>query len=248
MGEFLTSFQKTVVIPVISRGELSAVERSGPVTPDRSLALALLVGVLGVFVGRALPRDDAQAYVTVPAAPMPPITRPTDHDCKTESIELSSTKVRLALCMAYRASAPEAAPSRAPEASEPEPLKTRRERGRATFTHAVNEDRKLLDSYPEAVIVRHSDGKIGVYKPDEWPSDGDGQIVARKFSDGHIGWYAGPDAGPRSDPAAFQPLAPSGVVPSVMAYQPDGTITQDGVEADPAVQQMFGGKVRDAGR
>jgi len=80
-----------------------------------------------------------------------------------------------------------------------------------------------------------------VYKPDEWPSDGAGQIVARKFLDGHIGWYAGPDAGPRSDPAAFQPRGPA------MVYQPDGTITVNGVEADTAVQKMFGGKVRDAG-
>jgi len=218
-------------------------------TTDRSLALALalVAGILGVFVGHALPRDELKTEAAVPARSMSPGTGPTGHDCKKEGVELSSTKVKLALCMAYRTPAPEAARSRAPEASEPEPLKPRLAPRRTTFTHVVNEDRKLLDSYPEAVIVHHSDGKVGVYKPDEWPSDGDGQIVARKFSDGHIGWYGGPDAGPRSDPAAFQPLAPSDIVSPVMVYQPDGTITLNGVEADPAVQKMFGGKVRDAG-
>lgn len=216
-------------------------------TAGRSLTLALVAGVLGVFAGHALPRDESKIEAAVPARSMSHGTGPTSHDCKAEEVEISSTKVKLALCMAYRTPAPEAASSRATEASATEPIKPRLAPRRTTFRHVVNEDRKLLDSYPEAVIVQHSDGEVGVYRPDEWPFDGDGQIVARKFLDGHIGWYAGPEAGPRSDPAAFQQRAPSGIVSPVMVYQPDGTIMLNGVEADPAVQIMFGGKVRDAG-
>ncbi len=216
-------------------------------TPHRAIVLALIVGIIGVFVGYALSRNASKAGATVPATSMPPVTAPTSYGYKADADELFSTKMQLAICMAYRTQAPEGARSRAPDGSEPEPLKPRIDPLLTSFTHAINENRKLLDSYREAVIVFHPDGKLGVYKPNEWPSDGDGQIIARKFSDGHIGWYAGPEAGPRSDPAAFQPLAPSDIVPPVVVYQPDGTITVNGAEGNTAVQKMFGGKVRDAG-
>ncbi len=216
-------------------------------TTPRSVALALVAGILGVVVGRALPRDASNAGATVPATSVSLVTAPASHDCKSKGVELSSTRLQLALCMAYHTPAPEGARSRAPEVAEPEALNPRLAPRRASFTHEINENRRLLDSYSEAVIVYHPDGKLGVYRPDEWPEGGDGQIMARKFSDGHIGWYAGPDAGPRSDPAAFQPLDPSDIVPPVMAYQPDGTIMVNGVEGNTAVQKMFGGKVRDAG-
>jgi hypothetical protein len=109
-----------------------------------------------------------------------------------------------------------------------------------------DETRRLLDSLPEAVIVRHSDGTLGVYAPDEWPSDGDGEIVARKLPDGEVGWYAGSDAGPRTDPRAFWPADPERPlhVPRVRR-ESDGTVTIDGVPADDC---MFGGKcARSAG-
>ena len=70
------------------------------------------------------------------------------------------------------------------------------------------EEREMLDSLPEAVIVEHTDGTWGVYAPEDWPEDGPGRIIGRKLPDGEIGWYAGPDAGPRSDPNAFFPTEP----------------------------------------
>jgi len=76
-----------------------------------------------------------------------------------------------------------------------------------------------LDRYPEAVLVREK-GTIGIYRPDEWPPDS-AQIVGRKFLDGRIGWYAGPDAGARSDPAAFARMRD--------LAGPDGTVTMGGV-------------------
>jgi hypothetical protein len=39
------------------------------------------------------------------------------------------------------------------------------------------------------VVVRHSSGIIRVYSPDEWPGDGDGVIIKRKFKDGRIERY-----------------------------------------------------------
>ena len=209
-------------------------------TTQRSIALALTTGVFGIFVGHFLPRGASKTEVIANTISTPPAQAPTSHDCKAERVELSSIKAQLAICKAYLTRASEAAPSTAYDA-EAAPLKPGSDSRNISFTNEVEERRRLLDIYPEAVIVHQSDGKIRVYKPDEWPSDGAGQIVARKFSDGHIGWYAGPDAGPRSDPAAFQPRGPA------MVYQPDGTITLNGVEADTAVQKMFGGKVRDAG-
>jgi hypothetical protein len=64
--------------------------------------------------------------------------------------------------------------------------------------------RRLIDSFPECVVVRRSDGTTGVYRPEDWPLDSeDGQIIGRKFRDGDYRLYGGPDAGPPSDPAAF---------------------------------------------
>lgn len=209
-------------------------------TTQRSIALALITGIFGIFVGHSLPRGASKTEAVASTTSTPPVRVPTRHDCKVERVEISSIKAQLTICNAYRARATEDAPPTAYDA-EAAPLKPGSDARNITFTNEVEERRRLLDIYPEAVIVHQSDGKIRVYKPDEWPEGGAGQIVARKFSDGHIGWYAGPDAGPRSDPAAFQPRGPA------MVYQPDGTILLNGVEADTAVQMMFGGKGRDAG-
>jgi hypothetical protein len=110
----------------------------------------------------------------------------------------------------------------------------------------IRRNRELLDSYSEAVIVQHPDGTTGVYKPDEWPIDGDGLIVARKLPSGNIGWYAGPDAGPRSDPAAFRQLDLPKIAPPVIVREPDGTLTVNGKPGAPALQRMFPGKPRPA--
>jgi hypothetical protein len=105
---------------------------------------------------------------------------------------------------------------------------------RAVLTEPEDsEERALWDALPDAVLVRHSDGTMGIYAPDEWPPDGDGQIVARKLPDGEVGWYAGPDAGPRTDPRAFWPAEPPELPPTPrLRREPDGTVTLDGVPAD----------------
>jgi hypothetical protein len=104
-------------------------------TTHRSIVLALIAGIAGVFVGRALPRDASKTEATVPAISMSRVTAPTRHDCKAEAVELFSTKMQLAICMAYRTPAPEAARSRAPETSEPEPLKRLRRSVRGAARH-----------------------------------------------------------------------------------------------------------------
>ncbi len=75
-----------------------------------------------------------------------------------------------------------------------------------------------VDSYPEAVFVRGPDGKSAVYRPEEVSPERD-DVYARKLADGYIVYYAGPDAGPRSDPAAWVPLrdlaGPDGTVPTL---------------------------------
>ena len=98
---------------------------------------------------------------------------------------------------------------------------------------------------PSTTLVQHYDGRTGVYKPDEWPVDGDGIIVARKLPSGELGWYAGPGAGPRSDPAAFRPSDPPTIPSTIWGREPDGTITINGKPAADSVQFMFGGKVNE---
>ena len=89
------------------------------------------------------------------------VTAPTRHDCKAERIELSSITSQLAICKAYSARAAEAAPSTAYDA-EAEPLKPGSDSRTISFANEVEERRRLLDIYPEAVIVHQSDGKIRV--------------------------------------------------------------------------------------
>jgi hypothetical protein len=111
--------------------------------------------------------------------------------------------VKLAICRAFDTRDPETALPDVPEPSE--------SALQASIQGEIKSYHDRLESLSEAVIVRHANGTIGVYKPEEWPIDGDGFIVGRKFANGQIGRYAGPDAGPRSDPAAFKvrPRAPN---------------------------------------
>jgi hypothetical protein len=88
------------------------------------------------------------------------------------------------------------------------------------MTWLAAEARKFHESYedmPEAVFVRRGDGTTAVYQPDEWPPDG-ADVYARKLPNGYIVWYAGPDAGPRSDPSAWVELSelagPDGMLPA----------------------------------
>ncbi|WP_441286625.1 hypothetical protein ACSRUE_30380 [Sorangium sp. KYC3313] len=145
--------------------------------------------------------------------------------------------------MALRSRVPEAGPSGAAKPSEPDPPESQPFDQRMSKVEEIRRNRRLLDSYSEAVIVQHYDGRTGVYKPDEWLDHGDGYIVARKLPSGRIGYYAGPDAGPRTDPDAFRPWDPPVPPRPVWKREPDGTITINGKPASPGVQFMFGGKL-----
>jgi hypothetical protein len=152
--------------------------------------------------------------------------------------------MQLAFCMASSTRAPETEPSGIVKVAPPELPESELTNPPLPSAEDRQAYRQFVDSDSRTVLVRHFDGTIGVYNPDEWPIDGDGVIIARKLPSGRIGWYAGPDAGPRSDPAAFQPWDPQ--LPSITwGREPDGTITINGKPASPSVQFMFGGKVEE---
>lgn len=192
-------------------------------TTGRSLLLALAAGIAGVLLGAALPRRAASPRLA------PPVAAPIS-DCNAARAELSSTRAQLTICLAYRPMAPEpTAPSSptvptqpaaeadaAPSVALGPPDPTG---GSSPLAVEARKFGEQLDRYPEAVLVREK-GTIGIYRPDEWPPDS-AQIVGRKFLDGRIGWYAGPDAGARSDPAAFARMRD--------LAGPDGTVTMGGV-------------------
>jgi hypothetical protein len=171
-------------------------------TLSRSLAFVIIAGtgIVGGFIGRAARSDAPPVQANASVSPAPSVTTPADEECELERAALASIKAQLATCMTIDTAAPETEPSSVPELPEPEPAPVLR----AVIAEEIKNYHERLESLSEAVIVRHADGTIGIYKPDEWPIDGDGLIVGRKFKDGQIGRYAGPDAGPRSDPAAFR--------------------------------------------
>jgi hypothetical protein len=194
---------------------------------------------MGALIGRVVPRDARKTQSEPIASSAPSVATHADHSCIAERAELSSIKTQLAICMAFDPRKINADPKTPTSVPPTAPQHTARD------ADEIKRNRKLLRTYPEAVIVQHVDGRTGVYRPHEWPIDGDGIIVARKLSGGEIAWYAGPDAGPRSDPSAFQPSSTSAdFVAPVIERAPDGTIMVNGEPADDAVQRMFGGKVR----
>ncbi|WP_437959425.1 hypothetical protein WME76_07050 [Sorangium sp. So ce119] len=154
-----------------------------------SLLFALVAGIAGVFIGRAMPRGAplAQALESAstsssPAPSSPIAAAPTRDGCKAERTELASTKAQLAICMAFVAPVHKAKPSSVPERTEHNTPAFDPADPHGTPTAAeIRRNRELLDSYPEAVIVQHPDGTTGVYRPEEWRNDGDGVIVARKM-------------------------------------------------------------------
>lgn len=185
---------------------------------NRSILPALAAGVAGLLLGHALPR----------AAPVPGAVgrvtsaspAPAPAGCRAERAELSSTRAQLAICLAYRAS-PEPEPEPEPEATPPAGART----SGAAATPAAPPSpehpdharvRALLAAEPsrhvEHVIVRHRDGTVRGYRPEDWPADrDDGQIIARE-SPGRVGYYA-LDAGLDAGPVALHDLAgPDGVV------------------------------------
>lgn len=216
------------------------------------LLFALLAGIVGVFIGRALPRDTSGAAALARASPpsspdasSPTTAAPTRDGCRAERTELASIKAQLAICMAFVAPVRKTEPSSVAERSEQgAPELDPADPQRTPTAAEIRRNRELLDSYSEAVIVQHPDGTTGVYRPEKWPTDGDGVIVARKLPSGEIGWYAGPEAGPRSDPAAFRRLELSAVTPPTLARGSDGTLQVNGKPGGPALQRMFPGTPR----
>jgi hypothetical protein len=199
-----------------------------------ALALALIAGIAGAFIGHAVPRNAPRAQTVASASPAPD-TAPAVHDCNAERTELASTKVQLAICMATSMRAPATAPHDVPDASTPNPQEFE--------SPEVKHNRELLESDAEAVIVRRTDGTIGIYEPDEWPADGDGLIIGRKFPDRQIGWYLRPVAGPRSDAAAFEQPIPPIFRGTSIELEPDGKISVRGKPPPPWVTRMLGGNV-----
>ncbi|WP_438018109.1 hypothetical protein WMF18_03070 [Sorangium sp. So ce315] len=203
----------------------------------RFMASLIIVGagVTGALIGRAVPRGEPSDRAAAVASRPPSATTLAASGCEAERGELDSAKVQLALCMSLGNRAPESSPS---EASE------RAEGGASAGSESVilaemRRDRERLDSLPEAVIVQHADGTIGVYRPEDWPIDGDGLIVGRKLPSGQIGWYAGPDAGSRLDPAAFRRSDSTVVLGPNVVREADGTMRVRR-DASPAVKRMFG--------
>ncbi len=202
-----------------------------------TLVLILIACLVGAFIGRTMAGDAPDAQAIPVAFSAPSVAMPAGQSCEAERAELASAKTQLTICKAFEKPVSESEPSSAPLLDPIDPVT-------GLNTEEIVRNRKRLDSYSEAVIVQHFDGRTGVYKPDEWPIDGDGIIVARKLPSGDMAWYAGPDAGPRSDPSAFRVPPPPDIVKPIIERAPDGTIMINGEPADNAVQRMFGGRVR----
>jgi hypothetical protein len=207
------------------------------------LVFALIVGVAGAFIGRAVSRDAPSAQAAPSGSSAHLAVAPAGHGCKAERVDLASLKAQLALCMAFRTPESEAVPSSIPERAMPDRPEPKLSDVRLPGGEDRETWRQFIDGESGTVLVRHLDGTLGVYHPDEWPIDGDGDIIARKLPSERIGWYAGPDAGPRTDPDAFRPWDPPIPPRRVWNREPDGTITIDGNPASPGVQFMFGGKL-----
>jgi len=149
-----------------------------------------------------------------------------DDACKAERAELASTKAKLAICMAISMRTPKAAPSKLSETAKDDP--------REAESPEIRRNRELLESDSEVVIARRSDGTIGIYKLDEWPSKGDERMIGRKFPDGEFGWYARPMASTEQG-VMFRGTS--------IELEPDGRLTMRGKPAPASVIRRLGGKV-----
>ena len=157
-------------------------------TISRALGLVIIAGagIIGAFIGRAVPHDAPGGQADASESPASPDTTPADDECEAERTTLASIKAQLAICMTVDTADPKTAPSGVPEKSEPNlPAPTVEE----IIAEEIRNYNERLESLSEAVIVRHSGGTVRIYEPDEWPSDGDGVIIGRKFKDGHIERY-----------------------------------------------------------
>ena len=186
-----------------------------PVMNRSHVVLALAAGLAGLVIGRVMPPGAPSPDTEGRVAPTAPVTA---SECKADRVQLASTRVQLAICMAYRAPSSEPAPA----SSSPEPpAPAHPPQGLAGFEAwaQARKPNERLENYPEAVLVRRADGTRAIYRPDEHSPDSD-DVYARKSLDGNIAYYLGPDAGPRSDPDAwgrFEDLA-----------DPDGWVVMNG--------------------
>ncbi|WP_155798764.1 hypothetical protein [Sorangium cellulosum] len=203
----------------------------------RFIASLIIVGagVAGALIGRAVPHGEPRARAVAGASLPRSGTTAAADGCEAERRELGSARVQLALCMSLGKRDPESSTSEASEGAESVPPPG----FESVVLAEMRRERERLDSLREAVIVQHADGTIGIYKPEDWPIDGDGLIVGRKLPSGQIGWYAGPDAGSRLDPAAFRRPDSTVVLGPNVVREADGTIRVRR-DASPAVKRMFG--------
>lgn len=192
-----------------------------------TFAFALAAGIVGAFIARAIPRNASITQTNTSTLPALVDTAPADDACKAERAELISTKAKLAICMAMSMRTSEAALSKLPEPSkEVDPHESE--------SPEIRRNRELLESDIEVVIVRRTDGSIGIYKLDEWPANGNGRMIGRKFPDGEFGWYARPLA------STEQGVMFRG---SSIELEPDGRLTVHGKPAPASVIRRLGGKV-----
>jgi hypothetical protein len=182
-------------------------------TISRPLALVIITGtgIGGAFIGRATRNDAPNVGASASVSPAPSSTTPSDDECEAERTALTSIKAQLATCLTIDTAFPETAPpgaldtapSGAPDTAPSGAPETPESRLQASLAEEIRLYNERLESLPEAVVVRHSSGMIRVYSPDEWPVDGDGVIIKRKFKDGRIERY----------PVLKRPSAPAGSTP-----------------------------------
>ncbi|WP_437672437.1 hypothetical protein [Sorangium sp. So ce131] len=150
---------------------------------SRNVALVIIAGagIVGAFIGRAARNDTPHVQAHASVSPAPSGTTPAANECAAERAALASIKSRLAVCMTNDTAPSGTVPSGVPE--KPESALG------AIIAEEIKSYQERLASLSEAVIVRHPGGAVRVYEPHEWPSDGDGVIIGRKFKDGHIERY-----------------------------------------------------------
>jgi hypothetical protein len=183
----------------------------------RSVALAFITGIAGIVIGRATVSRPVPSRepADVRAQSTPPA-------CDRERAELRSTKAQLQICM-----------------HEPKRNDQSAEDDREEAHDRVRRNREVMATCQDYLVVRRTDGAMELFPPAEW--NGEGLIVARKLPSGELGWYAGPDAGPRTDPAAFRAAEPGAALAAPeFGRAPDGTIMVNGEPGERSVQRMFG--------
>jgi hypothetical protein len=123
-------------------------------TIPRALGLVIIAGagIIGAFIGRALPHDASSIQADARESPAPPGMTPAGGECEAERSALASTKAKLAICMAFDTADPKTAPSGVPEKSEPDPPAFSVQE---IIEEEIRSYHERLESLSEAVIVRH---------------------------------------------------------------------------------------------